>query len=484
MTALRTRTKLAYGIGATAESGISMAFNAFNFLFYTTVLGLSGTLAGLAVTIALAFDAVSDPLIGGISDRWRSPLGRRHPFLYAAPLPMGLFFIGIYAPPDGLSGWGLFAWFTTFTILLRTAQTFYHVPHLALGAEIATGYRERSVLMSWNTACGIVGTFGVYYLAWTWFGVVEGGTSERTGYVTMAAAVGAFAILAVFASAHFTRDQIPRLSKAPPDVRGFGLGSLGGEIRDCLRIANFRNLVYGILFLSATLGLHETLTSHINLFYFELPPDQIRLMVMGAPPGLLIASLLTPRLHSTFGKRNGLIAGILGMVVAVSVPIILRLLGLFPENHAPSLFPLLVAFKGLSYCMSTVMVISIASTIADVTDEHELITGRRQEGVFFAARAFFGKLTSGLGHLLAGIGIDLIAFPVSAAPGTIAPEVLHDFGLLAGPVTAAPALIAIYFYLRYDIDESRHAEIRAEIDRRSAATATEANAAVARTRAR
>ena len=83
------------------------------------------------------------------------------------------------------------------------------------------------------------------------------------------------------------------------------------------------------------------------------------------------------------------------------------------------------------------MVISIASTIADVTDEYELVTGRRQEGVFFAARAFFGKLTSGLGHLLAGIGIDLIAFPVSAAPGTIAPDVLFGFGVLAGPVTAA-----------------------------------------------
>jgi Na+/melibiose symporter-like transporter len=474
MSALRTRTKLAYGIGATAESGISMAFNSFNFLFYTTVLGLSGTLAGLAVTIALAFDAISDPLIGGISDRWRSPLGRRHPFLYAAPLPMGLFFIAIYAPPDGLSAWGLFGWFTTFTVLLRTAQTFYHVPHLALGAEIATGYRERSVLMSWNTACGIVGTFSVYYLAWTWFGVVEGGTSERAGYLTMAVAVGAFSILAVFASAHFTRDQIPRLSRAPANVRGFGLGSLVRDIRDCLRIDNFRNLVYGILFLSATLGLHETLTSHINLFFFELPPDQIRFMVIGAPPGLLIASLLTPRLHSVFGKRNGLIAGILGMVAAVSTPIILRLLGFFPGNHAPALFPTLVVFKGLSYCMSTVMVISIASTIADVTDEHELVTGRRQEGVFFAARAFFGKLTSGLGHLLAGIGIDLIAFPVNAAPGTIAPQVLSGFGVLAGPVTAAPALIAIFFYLRYDIDESRHAEIRAELDRRSVAKATEA----------
>ena len=480
MPALRTRTKLAYGIGATAESGISMAFNAFNFLFYTSVLGLSGTLAGLAVTIALAFDAISDPLVGGISDRWRSRLGRRHPFLYAAPVPMGLFFIAIYAPPEGLGGLGLFAWFTTFTVLLRTAQTLYHVPHLALGAEIATGYQERSVLMSWNTACSIVGTFGVYYLAWTWFGVVDGGTSERGGYVSMAGAVGVFSIFAVFASAHFTRDQIPLLSAPPAEVQGFGLGSLGHEIRECLETENFRNLVYGILFLSATLGLHETLTSHINLFFFELPPNQIRLLVIGAPPGLLIASLLTSRVHAAFGKRNGLIAGILGMVGAVSIPIILRLLGLFPENHSPSLFPILCVFKGVSYCMSAMMVISIASTLADVTDEHELVTGRRQEGVFFAARAFFGKLTSGLGHLLAGIGIDLIAFPVNATPGTIAPDVLFDFGVLAGPVTVAPALISILFYMRYDIDASRHAAIRAALDRSTSPAENAQSADVAR----
>ena len=467
---LRNSTRFAYGIGSTAESGIAMAFNSFNFLFYTTVLGLSGTLAGLAVTLALVIDAISDPLVGSISDRWRSPLGRRHPFLYAAPIPMGIFFIAIYTPPEGLESTGLFAWFTTFTVLLRTAQTLYHVPHLALGAEMTRGYRERSVLMSWNTACSIVGTFGVYYLSWTWFGTLEEGTSSRQGYAAMAIAVGLFSIFVVFASAWFTRDQIPHLSQVPSNAEGFGLRSLFFEIGECFRVRNFRHLVYGIFFLSATLGLHETLTSHISLFYFELPPEQIRLMVIGAPFGLFLASAFTPRLHSRFGKRNGLIAGILGMVGAVSLPIVLRLAGLFPENHSPALFPILCTMKGVSYCMSAMMVISISSTLADVTDEHELVTGKRQEGIFFAARAFFGKLTSGLGHLLAGIGIDLIAFPTHSQPGAIPPDVLFDFGILAGPVTVFPALISIAFYLRYDIDESRHRAIRAAIAERNQGT--------------
>ncbi len=466
---LPTRTRIAYGIGATAESSISAAFNAFNFLFYNNVLGLSGTLCGLAVTIALVFDAVSDPLVGSISDRWKSRLGRRHPFLYAAPIPMALCFFGIYSPPAGWDGIPLFLWFTILTILLRTAQTLYQVPHLALGAEMTSDYRERSVLMSYNTVFSLVGIFAVTFLGWGYFAQLEGGTNNREGYVTIAGVIGAFSIIVVFLSAFFTRDQIPKLSKPPADLPAFNAQQFSAEIRACLQNDNYRTLVYGIFFLSATLGLHETLSAHLNIFFWELPPSQIGYMVVGAPIGLTLASIFTPRVHSRWSKRNALIAGILGMSFAVGVPISLRLCGLFPENGSAWVFPILCAFKGISYCMSAVMVISIASTLADVTDEHELLTGRRQEGVFFAARAFFGKLTTGLGHLLAGVAMDWIAFPTGAVAGEVSPETVFQFGLIAGPLTLLPGLISIFFYRRYRIDETRHNEIRRELDARGVA---------------
>ena len=113
------------------------------------------------------------------------------------------------------------------------------------------------------------------------------------------------------------------------------------------------------------------------------------------------------------------------------------------------------------------MVISIVSSLADVTDEHELLTGRRQEGVFFAARSFFSKLTSGLGHLLAGIAIDVISFPVGARPGEIDADTLFDFGIVTGPLTVLPALISLLFYVRYRIDQPRHQQIRRELERRA-----------------
>jgi Na+/melibiose symporter-like transporter len=464
---LSVRTRAAYGVGGTAEAAISIVFNSFNFLFYNNVLGLSGTLCGLAVTIALLFDAVSDPLVGSISDRFRSPLGRRHPFLYAAPIPMGICFVAIYAPPAALEGFGLFAWFTGATILLRTAQTLYHVPHLALGAEMTVDYHERSVLMSYNTVFGLIGTAGVYYLAWSYFGTLDAGTSDRTGYLILSSSVALFAILVIFASAYFTQDQVPLLSKAPADLPRASARGMLDEVRVCLTNDNYKVLLFGMVFLSSTIGLHETLTSHIALFFFELREDQIRFLALGAPPGLLLAAILTPKLHVWFDKRETLIAGILGMTTAVAGPIVLRLFGWFPENGAPALFPILCVLKGISYGASAVMVISIVSTLADVTDEHELLTGRRQEGVFFAARSFFSKLTSGLGHLLAGLAIDAIDFPVGVRSGEVDPDTLYRFGVIAGPLTVLPALISVFFYARYRIDKVRHAEIRRELEARS-----------------
>jgi len=95
-----------------------------------------------------------------------------------------------------------------------------------------------------------------------------------------------------------------------------------------------------------------------------------------------------------------------------------------------------------------------------------LLTGRRQEGIFYSARSFFGKASSGLGHLLAGIAIDVIHFPVGAQPGTVPEETVFQLGLIEGPIAVIPGLIAIGFYLRYNLTRARHAEIQAELEKR------------------
>ena len=163
-------SKFSYGVGQYAEGLKNTAFNIFALFYYNQVLEVSGTLCGVALGIALLFDAVTDPLAGSLSDNWQSKWGRRHPFMYASAAPLALAFYGLFSPPE-LSELGLFAWLLVFSVLTRGAMTLYHVPHLALGAELTEDFEERTSIVAWRQVFGVLGLFSVvicsfgYYMA-------------------------------------------------------------------------------------------------------------------------------------------------------------------------------------------------------------------------------------------------------------------------------------------------------------------------------
>ena len=140
--------KLWYGLGQFAEGLKAEAFALLLLFYYTSVAGLAGELAGAAILIALISDAVTDPLVGVLSDRFESRWGRRHPFMLASALPVAGFLYLAFSPPPGLSQWGLFAWLATFSVLCRVGITFFYVPHMALGAELSSQYEERTSIVT------------------------------------------------------------------------------------------------------------------------------------------------------------------------------------------------------------------------------------------------------------------------------------------------------------------------------------------------
>ena len=158
--------KFFFGLGQAAESIKNFGFGTLLLLYYNQVLGLSGTYAGFAVAIALVADAISDPAVGSWSDGFKNKWGRRHPFMFASIIPLGLCFYLLFMPPLGMSEFQLFLWFTCFAILTRTALTFFHVPYLSLGAEMTQDYNERTQLVVIRTALGIFASIFVIYIAW------------------------------------------------------------------------------------------------------------------------------------------------------------------------------------------------------------------------------------------------------------------------------------------------------------------------------
>ena len=114
---LSVKTKLLFASGALQEAVVT-AGAIVTVLFYNQVLGISPALAGTAFLIASIVDAISDPLIGAVSDRFRSRWGRRHPFMFASALPIAVSFYFLYQPVDGLSETGYFIWLVVFLVFL------------------------------------------------------------------------------------------------------------------------------------------------------------------------------------------------------------------------------------------------------------------------------------------------------------------------------------------------------------------------------
>ena len=87
-----------------------LAAQAITMIYYNQVLGVSAALCGAAFLIAAVADAISDPVVGALSDQVRTRWGRRHPLMLLSALPIALVFYGLYQPPTGLSEHGLFFW--------------------------------------------------------------------------------------------------------------------------------------------------------------------------------------------------------------------------------------------------------------------------------------------------------------------------------------------------------------------------------------
>ena len=151
------------------------------------------------------------------------------------------------------------------------------------------------------------------------------------------------------------------------------------------------------------------------------------------------------------------------------VPVVLRLLDWFPENGTDALVITLVIVKFVQGVGVVQALITFGSMIADIVDEHELKTGRRQEGVFFASVSFSGKFTTGIGNVVGGIALDLISWPRGAGIQTAAdvpPETVAWLGLIYGPIVAGFAVVCLWCYSKYQLDRHRHAEIVLALDAR------------------
>jgi len=149
------RTKLLFASGTLQEATVT-AGGITTMLFYNQVLGVSPALVGMAFLIVSILDAVADPIVGIWSDRFHSRWGRRHPFMFFSAFPIAIGFYFLYQPINGLSEMGLVVWLVVFFAVVRLGQTFYLIPHDALGAELTDDYEDRTSIFGYNNVAEMI----------------------------------------------------------------------------------------------------------------------------------------------------------------------------------------------------------------------------------------------------------------------------------------------------------------------------------------
>ena len=462
--------KVAYGFGSVAFGVKSNGFDYFFLIFYSQVMGVSAYLVSLALMIALIVDALSDPLIGYLSDNTRSRWGRRHPFMYAAAIPASVAYYFVWNPPAGLQGDALFPYIVTLAILVRTLITVYEIPSSSLVAEMSDDYDERTSMLSYRYFFGwtggtLMGAFAtIFILVPT--ATISNGMFNVDGHGQVGAIAAIVIFLAIMISALGTHKMIPDL-KPPPPARQMSVGLIYREVFETLASRSFLALFLAALFGAVASGVSTTLSFYFSTFFWGFTTEQIGLISLSVVISALMAFFISPVISKRLGKKRGaIIIGLIAFTVAPA-PIFLRLLGLMPENSDPALFPLVLSIIVVDVALIIAYQTLSSSMIADLVEEAEIKTQRRNEGVFFASVTFVRKVTQGVGAAVAGVLLTISEFPVGATPDQVPESVLNAFGWLYVPVIFGLWMIMVACLSLYSVDRKKHEANLETLARRS-----------------
>ncbi len=462
---LAISAKLLYGIGEIPITVLMVLSGLFILFFYNSVMGLPAVLVGVGLSVTLALDAITDPLIGHLSDRSRNRLGRRHAFMLPGALCMGPCFYALFSPPRSLSHTGLFIWLLGSMIALRAASAIYRIPYLGLGAELSRDYDDRTSTMAVRAVFGLLGTLAAAGLSFLLFFPATADGSEPKlryeGYPHLGMAFGALmsisALVCFFGTLKHRTQGAGKSAEAPSFLSAFRISMQNVEFR---RLWGSSTTFFLAVVLNASMAIQYftwyarisgggTLSAIQTSFY------------VGALLGVFQWMALSKRAE----KRT------LAMVaVSATATILLMatlLIGegrLFGTGHA---LPLIIGSVIGGMFASAVWVIP-PSMVADVADTDELKTGLRREGIYFGISNFGEKIAAGGALLLSGALLSLFGKLSHGAPQG-APAATPYLGILYGAVPAVLLMVSLLFIVPYRLNRRTVHQIQRELAARRAA---------------
>ncbi|MFT4614490.1 MAG: GPH family glycoside/pentoside/hexuronide:cation symporter [Bacteroidia bacterium] len=465
--------KLAYGIGSVPYAVKDAAFATFVLFFYTQVLGLSGSLTGLAIFLSVLWDAVSDPMVGAWSDRLKTRWGRRHPAMLIGTLPLAASFVMIFSPAEFVQNTQgpLFGWLLLCVLMMRTFLTVFYIPHKAMGAEISDDYLERSSIVNYRTNLGWIAGVTLpaisLVLLFVDVGEVDGrlvyANYELYGWTSFTLVIAASTIC-IIGSWKFIPRLLSVAQRSVEESPGFM-----GMVRDTvatLQNANFRRIFVLEIAVGGAMGVMGALQMITWTYFWELSSADIALLLVASLVAVACTFPGMAWLGKHWEKQTLLKFAVIGLFFNSLWFIPGRLLGILPENGTTILFALIFINAAITTGLTILRTVSLYSILADIADEHELATGRRQEGVFFAASTFALKFVMGFGYMVGGPLLDIVGLQSGVAPGEASESALFGIGMVVGPIVTVMLLVPWWMAARIDVSKEKLREVQAALQER------------------
>ena len=455
---LTLATKLLYASGSVGTGIKKSGLATFVMIFYNQVLGVPAEIVGLALGIALVVDAFVDPIIGQVSDNFHSRWGRRHPFMYASILPVSLGFMALWMAPSGWSHQSLFIYLLAFVLMVRIFDTFFEMPAAGLMAELTDGYDQRTALVSLRYIFGTLGALLMKIAAYRIFLQPDdndaAGILNREGYAHYGITAAVVICVAFLAATLGTHHRIPFLHR--PRKRRITFVAMAREIVATLNNRSWMALMASGVFVAIAKGAASGIGLYFAAYFWGLRSHQISLLVVADLVASLLGAFVSTWVGARLGKKRAAIVAFVCAVLSSIGPMTLRLVDLMPPNHSDSLFYILFGATLVHEFAGMLAAVLLSSMAVDLVEDSQIKTGRRSEGLLFAADNLLQKAVAGIGVFFSGFMLMLVNFPAKARPGSVAPEILQALGLAYVLVIAPVYLAAIFCLFAYRIDRAAH----------------------------
>ncbi len=471
---------MVYGSGTYSLATFGMLRQIFYAIFLTDVVGLDARLASVGALVGIIWDALNDPLVGMLSDRMRSRWGRRRPFLLWFTIPFALSFVILWWAPPWQNQLALMAYVTLAFMVSDTFGTLVAVPYTAMTPEMTPDYDERTSLAGYRIFFQLAASLTTVIAAPSIVdAALVNGLSQQQGYLIVSGMFGAIAILPLMLIFFTIKDG--ENPSTLPSVAGQALGEEPLDFLSAVRSTwanipfRFAAMLNVLNWMAADLVAliipyyllywiaRGDLTASVNLFGLSLSLESgvLGLLILTAILAIPFWSWLATRLS----KRATYLIGV--------TPWLLAYVALtFVQPGQANLMLAIAAFAGLGLATGYVLPEAI---FPDVIEWDELLTHRRQEGIYYGLKNFFRKISGAVAFFLA---LQVLGWAGYQTP----PEGVRNFmqpgsalaviRFLVGPVGLFLLLGAMALAAFYPLTRERHARIRRLLARRRRKTAS------------